>query len=162
MYAKRVVTAHQRRIQAVQAMRYHLCVDSMPVDDIQALTVEQINRILSAALNSKTLRVTLSLTSCLTLCLSKRWYSIYKAPIRNLPTVCCSQERLSETHELANEAITDYARTMNRILFDKSAKAGSSGVSGLSMIPLNSSAVQKEELHKVYHVCQIRQHQQQQ
>ena len=38
-------------------MRYHLCVDSMPADDIQALTVEQINRILTLALNSKTLRV---------------------------------------------------------------------------------------------------------
>ena len=59
------------------------------------------------------------------------------------------QERLSETHELVNEAITDYARTMNRILFDKAAKAGSSGASGLSMIPLNSSAVHKSESQKV-------------
>ena len=70
MYARRVVTAHQRRTQAVHAMRYHLCIDSMPADDIQALTVEQINRILTLALNTKTLRVTLLASSCLTDCLS--------------------------------------------------------------------------------------------
>lgn len=59
LYAKRVINAHQSRLLAVQAMRYHLCVDSMPADDIQALTVEQINRILTLALNSKFLRVRL-------------------------------------------------------------------------------------------------------
>ena len=58
LYAKRVAIAHQSRIDAVNAMRYHLCIDSMPADDMHSLSVEQINRILTLALNSKFLRVT--------------------------------------------------------------------------------------------------------
>jgi len=50
--------AHQSRIEAVNAMRYHLCIDSMPADDVYSLSVEQINRVLTLALNSKFLRVT--------------------------------------------------------------------------------------------------------
>ena len=57
LYAKRVADAHQSRIEAVKAMRYHLCVDSMPADDMHSLSVEQINRVLTLALNSKFLRV---------------------------------------------------------------------------------------------------------
>ena len=57
LYAKRVAVAHQSRIEAVKAMRYHLCVDSMPADDMHSLSVEQINRVLTLALNSKFLRV---------------------------------------------------------------------------------------------------------
>ena len=57
LYAKRVAVAHQSRIAAVKAMRYHLCVDSMPADDMHSLSVEQINRVLTLALNSKFLRV---------------------------------------------------------------------------------------------------------
>lgn len=57
LYARRVATAHQARKEAVHAMRYHLCVDSMPADDMHSLSVEQINRVLTLALNSKFLRV---------------------------------------------------------------------------------------------------------
>ena len=57
LYATRVAIAHQSRIDAVNAMRYHLCIDSMPADDMHSLSVEQINRILTLALNSKFLRV---------------------------------------------------------------------------------------------------------
>jgi hypothetical protein len=57
LYAKRVAVAHQSRIEAVKAMRYHLRVDSMPADDMHSLSVEQINRVLTLALNSKFLRV---------------------------------------------------------------------------------------------------------
>lgn len=62
LYAKRVVTAHQARKEAVHAMRYHLCVDSMPADAMHSLSVEQINRVLMLALNSKFLRVQAQLT----------------------------------------------------------------------------------------------------
>lgn len=64
MYAKRVAVAHKSRIEAVNAMRYHLCIDSMPADDMHSLSVEQINRVLTLALNSKFLRV------CTTVCQS--------------------------------------------------------------------------------------------
>ena len=57
LYAKRVATAHESRLEAVHAMRYHLCIDSMPADDMHSLSVEQINRVLTLALNSKNLRV---------------------------------------------------------------------------------------------------------
>ena len=57
LYARRVATAHQARKEAVHAMRYHLCVDSMPADNMHSLSVEQINRVLTLALNSKFLRV---------------------------------------------------------------------------------------------------------
>lgn len=57
LYAKRVATAHEARKEAVHAMRYHLCVDSMPADAMYSLSVEQINRVLTLALNSKFLRV---------------------------------------------------------------------------------------------------------
>lgn len=62
LYAKRVVTAHQARKEALHAMRYHLCVDSMPADAMHSLSVEQINRVLMLALNSKVLRVQAQLT----------------------------------------------------------------------------------------------------
>ena len=64
LYAKRVAIAHQSRIDAVNAMRYHLCIDSMPADDMHSLSVEQINRVLTLALNSKFLRVR-TFTSCM-------------------------------------------------------------------------------------------------
>lgn len=58
------------------------------------------------------------------------------------------QERLSETHPLVNEAITDYARAMNKISFDHAAKTRSSGVAGLAMVPLDS-AVQNTKARQV-------------
>lgn len=66
LYARRVATAHQARKEAVHAMRYHLCVDSMPADDMHSLSVEQINRVLTLALNSKFLRVGLNVDHQLT------------------------------------------------------------------------------------------------
>ncbi len=59
------------------------------------------------------------------------------------------QERLSETHPLVTEAITDYARAMNKITFDHAVKTRSSGVSGLAMVPLDSSTHQKSEARQV-------------
>ncbi|KAL0019092.1 hypothetical protein WJX77_000912 [Trebouxia sp. C0004] len=120
LYAKRVAVAHQSRIEAVKAMRYHLCVDSMPADDMHSMSVEQINRVLTLALNSKFLR-----------------------------------ERLSETHPLVNEAITDYARAMNKITFDHAVKTSSSGVSGLAMVPLDSTTHQKSEARQVPHCASV-------
>lgn len=64
--------------------------------------------------------------------------------------VCVLQERLSETHPLVNEAITDYARAMNKITFDHAVKTRSSGVSGLAMVPLDSSTHQKSEARQVF------------
>ena len=64
-YARRVAVAHQSRSEALQAMRYHLCIDSMPADDMHSLSVEQINRVLTLALNSKFLRVCCALGSCI-------------------------------------------------------------------------------------------------
>ena len=60
LYAKRGAIAHQSRSDAVNAMRYQLCIDSMPADDMHSLSVEQINRVLTLALNSKFLRVSTS------------------------------------------------------------------------------------------------------
>ena len=65
------------------------------------------------------------------------------------------QERLSETHPLVNEAITDYARAMNKISFDHAARTRASGVAGLAMVPLDSSNLQKVESHQVSHISTI-------
>ena len=59
------------------------------------------------------------------------------------------QERLSETHPLVNEAITDYARAMNKISFDHAAKTRSSGVPGLAMVPLDGSCCHKPVIRQV-------------
>ena len=59
------------------------------------------------------------------------------------------QERLSETHPLVNEAITDYARAMNKITFDHAARTRASRVAGLAMVPLDSSSLQKVEVRQV-------------
>ena len=59
------------------------------------------------------------------------------------------QERLSETHPLVNEAITDYARAMNKITFEHAVKTRSSGVSGLAMVPLDTSIHHKSEARQV-------------
>lgn len=59
------------------------------------------------------------------------------------------QERLSETHPLVNEAITDYARAMNKITFDHAARTRASGVAGLAMVPLDKSSLQKVETRQV-------------
>lgn len=42
VYARRFAEAHQSRNEAEAAMRYELCVDSMPTDDLPHLTTEQV------------------------------------------------------------------------------------------------------------------------
>lgn len=56
LFAKRVAEAHQLRKRAEATLRYNLYVDSMPVDDIPGLAVEQIDRMLACSMNSKRLR----------------------------------------------------------------------------------------------------------
>lgn len=67
----------------------------------------------------------------------------------NLPGCLVLQERLSETHPLVNEAITDYARAMNKISFDHAVKTRSSGVPGLAMVPLDISPCEKSATRQV-------------
>lgn len=85
-YARRVAAALARRAKAEEALQYALLVDSMPTEDIPPLTVEQINRMLGFALNSKKLK-----------------------------------DKLMDTSQLINEINIEYARTMNRIVFDAAA-----------------------------------------
>ena len=57
MFAKRVAAAQRSRQHAEQLMRYQLAIESMPSEDVLVPSVEQINRVLDFALNSKTLKV---------------------------------------------------------------------------------------------------------
>ena len=86
-FAKRVAEAYGLRRRTESSLRYNLFVDSMPTEEIPPLTVEQINRVLGFALNSKRLR-----------------------------------EKLMDTSQLINEVNVDYARTMNKIVFDEAIK----------------------------------------
>ena len=89
----------------------------------------------------------LSITESPMLCATAGCKSSLRHPLQCIIFVL--QERLSETHPLVNEAITDYARAMNKITFDHAVKTRSSGVSGLAMVPLDSSTHQKLEARQV-------------
>lgn len=56
LFSRRMAEAYATRARAEALMRYHLCIDCMPTDDVPTLTTEQVNRILSYALNSKALK----------------------------------------------------------------------------------------------------------
>ncbi|KAG2485619.1 hypothetical protein HYH03_015682 [Edaphochlamys debaryana] len=65
LFARRHADAHRSRARAESLLRYNLYIDSMPTDDIPPLTNEQVNRMLSFALNSKRLKDKLMDTSAL-------------------------------------------------------------------------------------------------
>jgi dynein heavy chain, axonemal len=79
----RIVFAHAAREMAESLIRYNLYIDCMPTDGVAQLDSEQINRIVSKALN--------------TLILKRNEF---------------------DTNQLLAEINTDYARTMNKIVFD--------------------------------------------
>jgi len=87
VFSRRVGEAYAARARAMSMLRYSLYIDSMPTEDIPPLTVEQINRMLGFALNSKKLK-----------------------------------DKLTDTSQLINEINIEYARTMNKIVFDESLK----------------------------------------
>lgn len=89
IFAKRYAEAVKASMHAEALMRYSLFVDSMPMEDIPPLTNEQVNRMLSFALNSKKLK-----------------------------------DKLMDTSVLISEVNTEYARTMNRIVFDEALAKG--------------------------------------
>lgn len=55
-FARRVASAHQSRREAEALLRYNLYVDCMPTDDTPQLNTEQVNRVLSSALNAPELK----------------------------------------------------------------------------------------------------------
>lgn len=57
VFAKRVAAAQRSRQHAEQLMRYQLAIESMPSEDVLVPSVEQVNRVLDFALNSKMLKV---------------------------------------------------------------------------------------------------------
>ncbi|EFJ44217.1 dynein heavy chain 2, partial [Volvox carteri f. nagariensis] len=83
VFARRYAEAHRSRARAESLLRYNLYIDSMPTDDIPPLTNEQVNRMLSFALNSKRLK-----------------------------------DKLMDTSALIAEVNIEYARTMNKVVFD--------------------------------------------
>ncbi|GLC56009.1 hypothetical protein PLESTB_001054700 [Pleodorina starrii] len=88
LFARRHADAHRSRSRAESLLRYNLYVDSMPTDDIPPLTNEQVNRMLSFALNSKRLK-----------------------------------DKLMDTSALIAEVNIEYARTMNKVVFDTALAA---------------------------------------
>ncbi|KAG2439747.1 hypothetical protein HYH02_010624 [Chlamydomonas schloesseri] len=88
LFARRHAEAHRSRARAESLLRYNLYVDSMPTDDIPPLTNEQVNRMLSFALNSKRLK-----------------------------------DKLMDTSALIAEVNIEYARTMNKVVFDAALAA---------------------------------------
>ncbi|MEW5298367.1 MAG: hypothetical protein WDW36_001499 [Sanguina aurantia] len=92
VFARRHVDAHASRAKAESLLRYHLFLDSMPTEDIQPLSTEQVSRMLGFALNSKRLK-----------------------------------DRLLDSSSLVGEVNVEWARTMNKIVFDAACKRGSSG-----------------------------------
>jgi dynein heavy chain len=63
IYAKRFAAAHASLAAAEVQLAFELCIDSMPVDDVPQLSTEQVNRVLTFALNSKKLKDKLMDTS---------------------------------------------------------------------------------------------------
>lgn len=55
-FARRVANAHKSRREAEALLRYNLYVDCMPTDDTPQLSTEQVNRVLSSALNNAALK----------------------------------------------------------------------------------------------------------
>ena len=62
-FSRRFIDSHESRRKTVMMLEYNLFIDCMPTEDILPLTVEQINRILGFALNSKKLKDKLMDTS---------------------------------------------------------------------------------------------------
>lgn len=60
VFAQRVAHAHKERKESADLLRYHLYVDSMPIDDLPTLDTEQINRVLETALSTPSLKSTAS------------------------------------------------------------------------------------------------------
>ena len=79
------VSTYTLRGETEKTLLYHLYVDSMPTEDVPPLTVEQVNRVLGFALNSRKLR-----------------------------------DKLMDTSQFISEINIEYARTMNKIVFDDS------------------------------------------
>ena len=73
--------------RAESLLRYSLYIDSMPMEDIDPLNAEQVNRILSLAMNSRKLK-----------------------------------DRIMESSAMIGEINMEYARTMNKIIFDRAIK----------------------------------------
>jgi dynein heavy chain len=61
MYAERLITAYRSRRETEAALLENLLIDSMPHSDMPQLPVEQINRMLNYALNSKALKTQMKL-----------------------------------------------------------------------------------------------------
>jgi len=56
MFAKRIVRALQSRDVAYQGLLYNLYIDSMPVEGVPMLAPEQLNRVMTLALNTNRVR----------------------------------------------------------------------------------------------------------
>eukprot|EP00878_Enallax_costatus_P016966 GHUV01017809.1.p1 GENE.GHUV01017809.1~~GHUV01017809.1.p1 ORF type:complete len:1283 (+),score=439.89 GHUV01017809.1:87-3935(+) len=65
LYAKRFAAACVAVSAADVQLAHELCIDSMPIDDVPQLTTEQVNRVLTFAMNSKKLKDRLMDTSTL-------------------------------------------------------------------------------------------------
>lgn len=61
MYAQRLAAAYRGRCDKEEALQLSLLVDCMPYGDMPQLSVEQINRMLNSALNSKGLKTQMKL-----------------------------------------------------------------------------------------------------
>ncbi len=83
LFARRVGRAHALRREVESAIKYSLYIDSMPVDDLEALDSQQVSRIVELAQNTRQL-----------------------------------QRHKLDTTSLLQEINVDYARTMNKIIFD--------------------------------------------
>ena len=102
-FADRLIAAHRSRNIADSLIRYNLYVDCMPTDDVGHLDEEQISRIVTSALHTKTLKT-----------------------------------KDHDAAKLLKEIHMDYARTMNKIVFDAN-KQGMSSMGADLQLPHDST-----------------------
>lgn len=57
MFAQRVAAAHERRRAFEASIRYSLYIDNMPMDEVQPMDGDQINRVLNLTLNTRKMRL---------------------------------------------------------------------------------------------------------
>jgi len=109
MFVTRLASAFRARRDAAALIKYHLSLDCMPTDDGPMLQSVQLDRIQALSTAARSLQSTVGPagSAALTAMLATRE----------------GKDRIASMNkcliDLTNEAQTDFTRTMNRIIFDK-------------------------------------------
>jgi dynein heavy chain, axonemal len=116
VFAARLATAFASRRTAASLLRYHLSIDCMPTDDSPQLVPAQADRVQRAALAARSLQAAAA--------------SLAAGSNAGKESRDRAAAIAASLSSLLAEANTDFARTMNKIIFDRTvAAARSAGAS---------------------------------